>query len=253
MKNLSKTLLSLFVLFITSTFALSAKIWMEPSQGDLISQCSNEIDIMIDTEWVQTNTVGVSFYIDDTVFALNELDTVWWIFPAYTSFVRWIAWHGDKKGQQTISFMWTTARKEWFQWKWKIWTLNVVPLLWAKSFDVEFYAISWFSADDSNVNYTIDGKIYDALQEAIGWKYTIVEWDCPLYEAPVLISEYDHVVLKTQENDTFFPHQMSFLKRLWNMLISNVNYIIISILVLLIILVLLKKKNHENDPENIKK
>jgi hypothetical protein len=52
---------------------------------------------MVDTEGVDSNTIGVAFYIDDSVFALNELNTVGAIFPAYTSFVRGKAWHGDKK------------------------------------------------------------------------------------------------------------------------------------------------------------
>lgn len=250
MKNLSKILLSVFALFISLSFGFWSKIWLEPSGGDLISQCSNNIDIMIDTEWVETNTVGVSFYIDDTVFALNELDTVGWIFPAYTSFVRGNAWHGEKKWQQTISFMWTTAKKEWFKWKWKLATLKVIPLLWVNSFDIEFYAIPEFSADDSNVNYTLDGEIYDALKESIWGRYNVVEWECPLYEAPVIISENDQVILKTQDKDTFFVHQMPFFKRIITMIVNNINYIIIIALAVFILFVFFRKKDDKKITKN---
>ncbi len=250
MKNLSKVLLSIFALFVSLSFGFWAKIWLEPSGGDLISQCSNNIDIMIDTEWVETNTVGVSFYIDDTVFALNELDTVGWIFPAYTSFVRGKAWHGDRKWQQTISFMWTTAKKDWFKWKWKLATLSVIPLLGVNSFDIEFYAIPEFSADDSNINYTIDWKIYDALKEAIWSRYNIVAWECPEYNSPIIISEDDPVILKTQDKETFFIHQMPFFKRIWKMLINNINYIIIITLAVIILFVFFRKKD---DKKQIKK
>lgn len=246
MKNLSKILLSVFTLFVSFSFVLWAKIWFEPAGWDLISQCSNNIDIMIDTEWVETNTVGVSFYIDDTVFALNDLDTVWWIFPAYTSFVRGKAWNWDKKWQQTISFMWTTAKKEWFKWKWKLATISIVPLLGVNSFDMEFYAIPEFSADDSNINYTVDWEVFDALKEAVWSRYNVVKWECPEYNAPVIISEDDQVVLTTSEKEIFFIHQMPFFKRIWIFVMQNIDYIIILILIVLILWFLYKhRKNHK--------
>jgi hypothetical protein len=253
MKNLSKVLLSSFALFVSLSVGFWAKIWLEPSGWDLISQCTNNIDIMMDTDWVETNTVGVSFYIDDTVFALNDLDTVGWIFPAYTSFVRGKAWHGDRKWQQTISFMWTTASKDWFKWKWKLATLKVVPLLWVNSFDIEFYAIPEFSADDSNINYSLDWEIFDALKEAIWAKYNVVQWECPIYEAPVIISEDDQIILKTQEKETFFVHQMPFFKRLWVTLAKNVNYIVITLLIALILWFLFKNKKDDKKSKKVSK
>lgn len=250
MKNLWKTLLLWFALFISISSVFWAKIWLEPSEWDLISQCPNSVDIMIDTESVETNTVGISFYMDDTSFALNELDTVWWVFPAYTSFVRWKAWHWDNKWQQTISFMWTTAKKDWFKWKWKISTLNIIPLLWVKSLDIEFYAIPEFSADDSNVNYAIDWEIYDALKEAIWGKYNIISWECPQYNSPIIISEDDQVVLTTQTKKKFFFHQMPFLEKIVKILINNITYISIIILVLLILFFILKKNKKQDKKQN---
>ena len=246
MKNLSKILVCLFSLFISLSFVLWSKIWLEPSEWELLSQCPNNIDVMIDTEWVETNTVGVSFYIDDTVFALNELDTVWWVFPAYTSFVRGKAWHWDRKWQQTISFMWTTAKKDWFKWKWKIATLKIIPLLGVKSFDLEFYAIPSFSADDSNVNYILNWEILDDLKEAIWAKYNVIQWECPEYNAPIIISEDSPVILTTQDKKTFFFHQMQFLEKLLKLLVSDVAYISILILVLLILFIIFKKNKKQD-------
>jgi len=245
MKNLWKILLSasLLLLWISTTFA--GKIWLEPSGWQFISECPFEVNIMADTEWVESNTIGVSFYIDDTIFALNELNTAWAMFPAYTSFVRGSAWHGDKKWAATISVMGTTAQKAWFAWKWKFATLKVLPLLWAKSLDIQFYAIPGFSADDSNINYTSWDRILDALTEAIGGSYTFVDGDCPNYEAPVPIPEDGQVMLRTNDKGIFFPHQMPFFPRMAKLFINNINYIIIIVLAVFILFVLLRKKKDD--------
>lgn len=242
MKNLWKILLSVSLLLLWVSTAFAGKIWLEPSWWQFISECPFEVSVMVDTEWVESNTMGVSFYIDDTIFALNELNTVWAIFPAYTSFVRGTAWHGDKKWAQTISVMGTTAQKAWFIWKWKFATLRILPLLWAKSLDIQFYAIPGFSADDSNINYASWDTIFDALTEAVGGTYTFVGGDCPAYEAPVSIPEGVPVVLKTQEKKTFFLHQMPFFPRMAKLFVNNINYIIILLLAVVILFVLFRKK-----------
>ena len=242
-----KTLfVSLFAFGLLIASVNAGKVRLEPAVGEFISECPFEVDIMMDTEGVESNTVWISFFIDDTIFALSDLITDGWMFPAYTSFVRWMAWHGDRKKQETISFMWTTAKKDGVKWKWKLATLKITSLLWVKSMDFDFYAIPWFSADDSNINYLLDGQIADALTEAIWGKYTFVKWECPNYETPVIIAEDDQVVLKTQEDDTYFVHQSSFLVRAWSWFLNNISYVIVWWLLLVIIIILLKKKKEED-------
>jgi len=233
------------LLFLSSVFAW--KIWLEPAEWEFISECPFELDIMMDTEWVESNTVWVSFYIDDTVFALNNLVTENWMFPAYTSFVRSKAWHGDKKWKETISFMWTTAKKSGVKWKWKLATIKVTPLLWVNSMDFEFYAIPWFSADDSNINYLLEDKIADALTEAVWGHYTFVSWECPNYGTPVVISENDQTVLKTSDNENFDLPSDNIINNFVVIIISNIKYIWIGILLIIIFIVLLKKKKEEDN------
>ena len=247
MKKAWKILLSAgcLLLWISTTF--SWKLWLEPSTWQFIAKCPFEVNIMVDTEWVDSNTIWVSFYIDDSVFALNGLNTEWAIFPAYTSFIRGKAWHGDKKWKQTISIMWTTAQKNWFTWKWKYATLTILPLVWVKSLDFQFYAIPGFSADDSNINYASWNTVLDALTEAIGGTYTFVDGECSGYTVPVPIPEGEAVVLKTSSNDFFFMHQMPFFPRLAKMFINNIQYIVIVILCLFILLILLKKKDKDKN------
>jgi len=244
MKKMRKILLStsFLLLWISTTFA--GKVWLEPSEWQFVSKCPFEVNIMVDTQWVESNTIWVVFYIDDSVFALNELDTQWAIFPAYTSFVRGKAWHGDKKWMPTISIMGTTAQKNWFKWEWKYATLKILPLVWTKSLDLQFYAIPGFSADDSNINYTSWNSVLDALTQAIGGKYTFVDWECPNYETPVIIPEDEQVILRTNNKGIFFLHQMPLFSMIGRALINNINYIVIVLLILFILFVLLRKKKN---------
>jgi len=246
MKKAWKILLSAGCLFLWISTTFAGKLWLEPSTWQFIAKCPFEVNIMVDTEWVDSNTIWVAFYIDDSVFALNELNTQWAIFPAYTSFVRGKAWHGDKKWKQTISIMWTTAQKNWFTWKWKYATLSVLPLVWVKSLDFQFYAIPGFSADDSNINYASWNTVLDALTQAIGGTYTFVDGVCSGYGAPVPIPEDEAVILKTNNKDFFFAHQMPFFPRLAKMFVNNIQYIIIVILCLFILFILLKRKKDKN-------
>jgi len=248
MKNMWKVLLSalLLLLWISTTFA--GKIWLEPSTGQFIAKCPFDVTIMVDTQWVESNTIWVSFYIDDSVFGLNELNTVWAIFPAYTSFVRGKAWHGEKKWMQTISIMGTTAQKNGFTGKGKYATLKILPLMWVKSMNFQFYAMPWFSADDSNINYASWNTVLDALTEVIWGSYTFVDWECPAYELPIPITEGEEVILKTSDKKFFFVHQMWFFSRLLKLFIDNISYIAIVTLLLIILFVAIKKK--KNDKNN---
>ncbi len=252
MKHLWKILLSVSLLFLWISTAFAGKIRLEPSSWQFISQCPFEVNIMTDTEWVESNTIGVVFYIDDSVFALNELNTAWAIFPAYTSFVRGKAWHGDKKWTQTISIMGTTAQKGWFTWKGRFATLKVLPLLWTKSLDLQFYAIPGFSSDDSNINYTSWDTVLDALTQSIGGHYTFVDGTCSGYEQPVPIPEGWQVMLKTSDNQAFFLHQMPFFPRMARIFINNINYVIIVLLALLILFILFRKKRNDDPAKNKK-
>ncbi len=246
---MSKLFISLLVTvsifgFLTSIVD-AGKVRLEPAAGEFIAECPFEVDIMMDTEWVESNTVWISFFIDDTIFALSDLVTDGWMFPAYTSFVRWTAWHGDRKKQWTISFMWTTAKKSGVKWEWKLATLKITSLLGVKSMDFDFYAIPWFSADDSNINYLLDDNIADALVDAIWGHYTFVKWVCPDYEIPVIIAEDDEIVLMTHNSETFkLPTDGSFTK-LARLFVGNVKFIIIGFLILIILFVLFKKKKEE--------
>jgi len=245
MKHTSKFLLLIAVVFLWFSASFGGKIRLEPSQWEFISRCPFTVDVMVDMEWVESNTVWISFFIDDSVFALNEFDSVWGMFPAYTSFVRGSAWHGENKWKETISVMWTTAQKKGVTGKGKFVTLKILPLLWTKSMKLDFYAISWFLADDSNINYASENKIYDALTESMWWSYTFVEWECPTYENPIPITEDAPVILKTQEKKTFFWHQMPFFSKIWTWFTNNVQYIFIALLVLIILVLLFAKKHKD--------
>jgi len=237
-----KILLSASLLFLWVSSAFAGKIRLEPSTWQFMAECPFEVNVMVDTEWVESNTIGVAFYIDDSVFALNDLNTVWGMFPAYTSFVRGKARHGDKKWAQTISIMWTTAQKKWFTGKWKFATLKILPLVGVKSLDFQFYAIPGFSADDSNIDYASWNTVLDALTEAIWGTYTFTTGDCPNYEVPVPIPEDQEVLLRTNDNGIFFTHQMPFFPRMRRMFVNNINYIAIAILIIFILLVAFKKQ-----------
>jgi len=249
MNHASKFLLFIALIFLWFSASFAGKIRLEPSQWEFISRCPFTIDVMMDMEWVESNTVWISFFIDDSVFALNEFDSVWWMFPAYTSFVRGKARHGEYKWRETISVMWTTAQKKWVSWKGKFVTLKILPLLWTKSMKLDFYTIPGFLADDSNINYASGDKIYDALIESIWWSYTFVEGECPTYENPIPISEDTPVILKTQENKTFFWHQMPFFSKIWTWLISHIQYVFIMLLILTIVILLFVKKHKHNSED----
>ncbi len=244
MKIVQYVFLSLVSLIFLWSYWYAGKIRLEPSTGTFIEQCPFEVNVMIDTEWVETTTVGISFFIDDTIFALNNFDSMWWVFPAYTPFVRGKARYWENKWKQTISIMGTTAQKKWFKWSGKFVTLKIIPLLGTKSFDIKFYDL-WPNVlwDDSNINYISWDKVYDALTSIIWWSYNVIPWDCPLYEDPIPIPEDTPIILQTQSKKPFFLHQLPFLSKLGKWIFANLQYIIILILLILIMYFAFVKKD----------
>lgn len=242
------------LLFLVS-FGFAGKIRLEPSSGEFVARCPFSVKVMVDTEWVESNTLWFTLFVDDSLYTINGVNTDGAIYPAYTNFVKGKAWHGDKKWMSVVSMMGTTAGKNWFSGKWAFATLSISSLIWVKDLNIDIYAIPWYLGDDSNINYSSWDQIYDALTEALGAHYTFVEWVCPNPEEPLTIWENDPVLLQQNDNsltnlekgwEDLFARQWFSFKAFLDGVFNNIDYIIIVVLALLILFILLSLKNKKN-------
>jgi hypothetical protein len=208
----------------------AARIRIEPSSATLVANCPTSVSLMIDTQWQETNTIWIALY-DTSLFSFLSLDTVWGIFSWYTNPIRSYARYWERRGDALLSFLWTTAQKKWFIGSGLFATIGILPFSWSSSFDISFYHIPSTLADDTNVNAFSGLAIYDALAEAIGWSYIVVDWPCGTGEASSLVlSEEDPVILRTQDGEYFFFHELPFFKKVVKVVYQNKIYIIASLL-----------------------
>lgn len=243
--------------FATTSVVNAAKFSLEPSEGEFVYNCPFAVDIMMDTEGVETNTSDVSILTDDSVFAVNKFDPEGWLFPSYTSPIKGKARHGEFKGRSFVYIAGTTASKKTIEGKGKFGTLIVTPLAGVKTMDLEFYMIPWTAADDSNITYTNeDDKIIDALSEVMNgiYKFKKGECDSPYLQpiaiddqAPSIVNNEDVSKGEIVDTDTDIKEPTDTTDKptiTTDFLSQNMLYIVIIIVVLILIIILtsIKKK-----------
>jgi len=171
-----KKLLNIIILLIVLQWiTFSANIFFQPTSWELLQNCQNEIQIWIDTEWEQTNTIDIKIINNQNLPIIN-INPSNWEFENYIQKTNSLIRQWPYKWQTATYIMWNSNKQ--IQWKKLFATIYTIPKkLWTEK--LVFYMIPNYNGDDSNINKINNGKIIDILNQSKDGNYKIIKWECP--------------------------------------------------------------------------
>lgn len=196
MQKILKIWIILWIIISLSTQAIfSARLYFEDTQVNIIKNCTNQIDIMLDTEGKPVSTLDLQLF--QWEFEIIEISSQNSPFNIKKKIQESKARHIDFKDQKTRYSLLATDNPKWFNWTTKVATLLFKPNIQKDTISLKFYAIDNYKGDDSNALTYKDGKIYDLLNESTDIKLKIKEWECPH------INNIDHNKIKIEDHNIF--------------------------------------------------
>lgn len=173
---MKKIYLIIVILFGLIANSYAAQVYLEPSSGTMLYWCPFDIDIIVDTQDIESNSIGVKLFNSPNhkIVGFEHKDS---IFGSYVWPKDGFARHKFFLGMKTTYIMWTSGSPVWFKGKGKFGTIQVEALSGDK-LELKFYMIPNYDGDDSNIPYMKDNKIIDALSEAIWGTYQLMDWIC---------------------------------------------------------------------------
>jgi len=211
----------------------------------LTKDCPTTIDVMVDTEWQEINSLDFVLLPNDS-FVLNEIKTNEGVFRTYTNPKKSIANQWENKGKETIRMIATTASKNGFNGDGKLLSLVITPK--QDNVNLELYAIEWYEGDDTNlIMVTDDNEAVDTLKKVTPVSYKVIEGQCTLatmdeitiekQEVSVVTEEVTNIVEDTtdvnEENVFDKTQEKNFLQSNWIYLAGGLAIIIIILIIAL--------------------
>ena len=246
LNKIYRKLILSFMFILCLSFVDSARIYLSSETDNLISNCNNNVDIIINTQWEEIFWASVNMIYDRKNiqiewFYLNEefnlpLDVE---INEYTDFAN--------IKSATLSLIRNSDFQQvWFSGLVKFATIvlkNKEPI---ESTRIEFlFSGNGITTDNMDVFRLWDAK--DILKE-VEWKvFNFVQWEC-LHTAPDGINQID-------ENYDFRTHLDKNLKNISNleklypykmMILKYWSYMIIFILIIILFIIMYKKWMFEN-------
>jgi len=219
----------------------------------LTKDCPTTIDVMIDTEWEEINSLDFVLLPNDS-YTLNEIKTDEGVFRTYTNPKESTANQGTSKGEKTIRMIATTASANGFNWDGKLLSLVITPT--SDEVNLELYAEEGYEGDDTNlIMVTEDNKAVDTLKSVTPAKYSTTEGECTLTtmeeitleepEVSVVAGEVENIVEDTtainEENIFDETQEKNFLQENWRYLAGG-----LAIIVIILAIALKPKKTNKN-------
>jgi len=240
-KNVYKIWIYSVMICISASFVHAANVYLSPETDQLISNCANNIDIMIDPQWEEIFGASVNmtydwkyievdwFYLNDKLnlpfdIKITQNNDSWNIQSAALSLLR------DKKFKQI-----------WFTGLVKYATLVIKNKEPIDTTEINFlFSGQWITTDDMDVFRLKDAK--DVLAN-VEWKtFKFIQWEC-LHTSPdgmdQFASGYDFRAqlnknLQNIENaQKIYPFKMFFVQY-WS-------YILMVLLLLVLLRIIYKK------------
>lgn len=243
----------LYICLTGISFSTAANIYLVPETENLVSNCDNNIDIMIDTQWQEIfwassnmqydrkNIEINGFYINE-IFNLpmdTQIDWLWNIKSAALSMIR------DSKFKQT-----------WFSGIVKYATLVIKNKEPITETQIDFL-FSWQWNRTDNMDIFKLGDAQDILQSVTWWTFTFIDGQC-IHQAPEGINQtdpnynYQNHINGNIENISKLEKQMLYKQRIQNN-IQILSYILMILLLIILIIIMYRKWLLENIHLNILK
>jgi len=173
LKTKLKSLFYFILIFSLINFWFWVKIYFEPSIWELIKNCENKIDIMIDPEWKEIVGASINIKYD------NKNISIEWFFPN-EEFNLPIE-HKEKNWYfewWLLSFYTDNNKKRYgFKEIIKYWTLNIKNKENIKETKLTF-KFEWLGRTKDKTDVYRISDWWDILDSIQNWKYTFVNWNC---------------------------------------------------------------------------
>lgn len=208
----------------------------------LTKDCPTTIDVMIDTEGEEINSLDFVLLTNDS-FVLNDVKTDEGVFRTYTNPKKSVANQWEYEGRDTVRMIATSASRNGFNGDGKLLSLIVTPK--TNNVKLELYAVEGYEGDDTNlVMLTEDGDAVDTLKAVEAANYSAIEGECTLAtmeeisleetEITVMAEEVEDIAedtSKINEENVFDESQEK------NFLQNNRVYLAIGLAIIIIILI----------------
>ncbi len=258
MKKILSWLLSAIVLLWLWQLVNAWTISIVPEASTITKDCPVKVDVMMDTQWDEVNSVDFAILANDT-YEINEVNTkdnV--VFRTYWAIKSAIAREWKFKWKKVFRLVATSASKKWYKWTWKLLTLTVTPK--TDKLDLEIYMVKNSAWDDTNMAIVKDWKASDVLSDVKNLNVITTEWQCTVSKlAPLTLEEPKTTVLSekvkevsqettevNKENTFDTMQKMELLKEKWL-------YILIIIVAIVLLWVLFSKKKSKKSNKETKK
>lgn len=238
MKNIALwALISATILIQTAS---AAKMSFVSPTDTMIAWCPNPVDIMLDTNGVETTAIDVRIIQEDN-FVINDFNGEWWLFRSYTiPRLTTIAWW-PLVGKKTIYILGSTFSRQGIKNKGKVWTVMVTPDKNTQRVNLNFYMIPNIDTDDSNVAVFGPDGVYDALTNVENKSFTVVSWTCAIDTPFSVVGEAEKVTLK--DNSQFVPERPreELIDNIMAWIVYNFRYIVATVITIATIIFSVKR------------
>lgn len=256
LNKIYKKLILCLMFVICVSFADSARVYLSSETEKLISNCSNNVDIMIDTQWEDIFWASINMIYDR-----KNIQIDWFYLNDAFNLPLDIEVHEYKDFANIKSATLSLIRNDNFQQIWfsglvKFATIvlkNKEPI---ESTRIEFlFSGYWVSTDNMDVFRLWDAK--DVLKTVEMKKFNFEQWNC-LHNSPDGVNQLD-------QNYDFQMHLNKNLKNIANLekmypykkiFLQYWSYILIFILIIVLFIIMYKKwifKNNKNLKNNEEK
>jgi len=227
--------------------AVSAGTLSFATESDtVVKNCPVKVDIMIDTETEEVNSLDLGIVLNDT-FEINDIDNSNGIMRTYSAPKTITARKGDFKDAEIMKILVSTSSPNGYIGKGKLLTLTITPK--ADNVDLQFYMIPGEEGEDSNLMVKKGDNIIDVLSTVDNITLTAIEGECtatklePMTftepETTVLAEEVVNIVEETtdviKENIFDETQETNWLK-------ENRLYVAIVIVAIILLLVVVSSK-----------
>lgn len=254
LRKLKTTLVVLcYICLLHISFSSAANIYIVSESDNLIKNCQNNIDILVDTQWeeifwISTNILYDRKNIQIDGFYINDLFNL----PLDIQ----NNWIGNIKSAALSMIRWSEFKQTGFSGIVKFATLVITNKEPINDTKIDFL-FSWKNNRTDNMDVFRVSDAQDILQSATWWVFTFVDGKC-LHEAPSWVNQLDmNYDYKTHiganiENITKLEKQMHYQQRIQKN-IQILSYILVILLLIILIIIMYKKWLLENIHLNILK
>ncbi len=247
LKKIQKTLIwLLYICLVYASFSIAANIYLIPESENLVTNCENNIDVMIDTQsesifWASTTMQYDYKNIEIAGFYINDIFNL----PMNIE----IDWLGSIKSAALSMIRWEDLKQTWFTGIVKYATLVIKNKEPIKQTQIDFL-FSWQGNKVDNMDVFRLWDAQDILQSVTWWTFTFVDGQC-LHESPIWINQVDpnydytsHIGANIESIAKLEKH-MRYQQRIQNN-IQILSYILILLLLIALIIIMYKKWLLEN-------